>query len=288
MVFDLIAVHYHAPETFQQTLHDVQAWAGRPASITVVDNSAGEGTAERLRSGVGPAVTVLECAGNPGYGAAMNLALQDKLNSDPPYVLLVTQDVVITEQAVAALIEYLESDERAAIAAPLLTYASDPTRVFSAGGLLDSKAQTSHAGSGTDPRVWADLPPYEIAWADGAVLLVRKEALRRVGCFDERFFLYFEEIELQLRMRLAGWSIRMVPAAVCSQEPGNFRPYLRLRNRALLQRAFPALFDQRPRVLICDAIRVSLLGLKERRWGTLLEVAHALRDVGLGHYGKPS
>ena len=287
-MFDLIAVHYHAPATFQSALQGVQAWSHPPASITVVDNSAAEGTAEGLRRALGEAGTVLECAGNPGYGAAMNLALQSKLDSDPPYVLLMTQDVVLSEQAVAALIAYLEADDRAAIAAPLLTYASDPTRVFSAGGLLDSKAQTSHAGSGTDYRLWKDLPPYEIAWADGAVLLVRKAALKRLGCFDERYFLYFEEIELQLRMRLGGWSIRMVPAAVCSQEPGNFRPYLRLRNRALLQRTFPALFDQRPRVLICDAIRVSLLGLKERRWGTLLEVAHALRDVSLGQYGKPS
>jgi GT2 family glycosyltransferase len=287
-VFDLIAVHYHAPAAFHRTLQGLQAWSCPPASITVVDNSASEGTADELRRAVGDRVSVVECAGNPGYGAAMNVGLKSKLASDPPYVLLVTQDVVFSEQAVAALIAYLQADERAAIAAPLLTYASDPSRVFSAGGLLDSQAQTSHAGSGTNCRVWTDLPPYEIAWADGAALLIRKTALKHVGGFDERYFLYFEEIELQLRMRLAGWSIRMVPGAVCSQEPGNFRPYLRLRNRALLQRSFPALFDQRPRVLFWDVLRVSLLGLKQRRWGTLLEVAHALRDVGLGHYGKPS
>lgn len=287
-MFDLIALHYHAPATFLGAIQQVQTWSRGPASITVVDNSAAEGTADGLRSALGGAVAVLECQGNPGYGAAMNMALQSKLATGPDYVLLVTQDVVFSEEAVAALIAYLEADKRAAIAAPLLTYASAPTRVFSAGGLLDSKAQTSHAGSGTDYRAWVDLPPYEIGWADGAVLLFRKSALRSVGGFDERFFLYFEEIELQLRLRLAGWSIRMVPAAVCSQEPGDFKPYLRLRNRFLLQRSFPALFDQRLRVLIGDVCRVSLLGLKQRRWGTLFEVAHALRDVSLGNYGKPS
>lgn len=286
-LLDVVVVHYRAPDALRRQIEKVDGWS-TPPSITVVDNSAADGTAGVLRQQLGARVTLLEAPDNLGYGAAVNKALQTLLAAPAPYVLVATQDAVYDQLAIASLIRYLDADSRAAVAAPLLTYSSDPLRVFSAGGMLDSKACGSHSGHGTDRQQWEHLPPYEVAWADGSLLLLRKEALRRVGGFDERYFLYFEEVDLQLRLRLAGWSVRIVPSAVCSQEPGAFTPYLRVRNRALLQRSFPHLFDQRPRVTTVDTLRVLALGLLRREWSAPYQVLRALQDLRRGRFGNPS
>jgi N-acetylglucosaminyl-diphospho-decaprenol L-rhamnosyltransferase len=287
-MFDLVVVHHHAPSTLHAQLARFSGWSVAPRSITVVDNSASDGTTALLRTKLDAGVRILECPGNPGYGAAVNRAFATVRDSEPKYVLVTTQDAIYDEAAISSLVAYLESDPRAGAAAPLLTYSSDPERVFSAGGMTDSKAQCSHLGSGSCVHEWAGRPPYEVPWADGAILLLRKEALAQVGGFDERYFLYFEEVDLQLRLRLAGWSVRVVPQAVCSQEPGNFNVYLRVRNRALLQRSFPFAFDQRPRVEIVDALRTLTLGLVRREWSAPRQVLRALRDVRRERFGNPA
>jgi GT2 family glycosyltransferase len=60
----------------------------------------------------------------------------------------------------------------------------------------------------------------EVGWLSGACLLCRREAFERAGGFDERFFLYFEDIDLCFRIRKAGWKLLFVPAVEIGHEGG--------------------------------------------------------------------
>jgi GT2 family glycosyltransferase len=159
--------------------------------------------------------------------------------------------------------------------------------VFSAGGMIDAKGRTYHAAFRADVERWRAYPDFDVAWADGAFLLVRKGALQRAGGFREDFFLYFEEVELQLRLRLSGWSVRVVPAAVCAQEPGNFTAYLQVRNRILLLRAFPSYFDRRLRFSLLDVLKTCAKSLRDGRWTGPAWAVRGLVDGLDGVGGKP-
>ena len=121
-------------------------------------------------------------------------------------------------------------------------------------------------------------PMEAVTWADGAVTLVRRAALDDVGRFDERFFLYSEELEWQLRARDHGWSVVLVPQAVAWQEPGQAPPYLETRNRVLMFRI------RREWPLVAVALLAALVeaarAAKKRRWQfvgiRLLAAVHGL------------
>jgi GT2 family glycosyltransferase len=76
-------------------------------------------------------------------------------------------------------------------------------------------------------RTVQSTSPYPAEWLDGCCMLLRREAIEQVGLLDERFFMYFEEVDLCLRMRQAGWSILVEPAAVAYQtkDPSPSRSY---------------------------------------------------------------
>jgi GT2 family glycosyltransferase len=277
--YDLIIVHYRDPSSAGRLVRQSQGWTVAPRHIVIADNSA-DFPAD-------PAVQILELPANPGYAAAINAGVAHLADSASDYLLFATQDAAAAPDAVERMLACLESRPEAAVAAPLLAFRSDPSKVFSAGGLIDAKGRTYHAGWRRPVLQWAGRPDMDVAWADGAFLLVRKSALKAAGPMRDDFFLYFEEVEFQLRLRLSGWSVRLVPGAVCSQEPGNLTAYLRVRNRILLIRAFPYYFDLRLRFSLLDTVKTCAIALRNRRLSGIFWAWRGLRDGLRGRAGKP-
>jgi len=185
---------------------------GIPAeAIVVVHNPDGPAS----RPPVMPAGVRLEAnAANVGYAAGMNRGLRALLERGADPLLLVTQDVGIPAGAIRALLAALDSTPEHGALAPLLAEPSG--RPFShgmrrlAGGGLAHRRGRPPAGS----TAW------DCDALDGSLLLLRADALRAAGLFDEPFFMYCEEGELCLRLRRAGRRLAVVPAAVVEQSSG--------------------------------------------------------------------
>jgi GT2 family glycosyltransferase len=135
---------------------------------------------------------------NIGFAAAVNIALADRGGRD---VLLLNPDARISPGLPQALTAILEADPRVAAVAP---------RLQNENGTM----QRVEWPIPSPREEWIDalklrrwLPPHEI-FLVGAVLLLRAEALEDVGGFDERFFLYAEECDWQLRAVRSGWRLR--------------------------------------------------------------------------------
>jgi len=86
------------------------------------------------------------------------------------------------------------------------------TRINTAGNVAHFLG-VSWAGRCGRPLSDAPTAPEEVAFASGAALTVRREAWEQVGGFDERYFMYCEDLDLSLRLRLAGWKVGIAPAA---------------------------------------------------------------------------
>jgi GT2 family glycosyltransferase len=294
--YDVVIVHYRDVAGVTELVREIGRWSLRPQRVVVVDNSG------ELAADPGPmhalGADVVDSPGNPGYGAAVNAGLRHLTGANWPavaapdgsgaeYVLLATQDARAAEDAVEHLIRCLRNHPDTAVAAPLVVFRTDPDVVFSAGGMLDAKGRTYHAAFKTPAARWKDHADFDVAWADGAFLLVRTSALDDAGGFRDDFFLYFEEVEFQLRLRLRGWSVRLVPAAICAQQPGNFTAYLRVRNRMLLLAAFPHYFDRRLRFSLLDVAKTCAMSVRDRRWAGPVWAVRGLVDGLNGVSGRP-
>jgi GT2 family glycosyltransferase len=208
------------------------------ALVRIVDNASGDGSVDHMKAAF-PDLAVVERSTNDGYGGGMNAGV----SSLPPVdmLLLLTHDCVMHPSALEVLVHRLEEDRAVGVVAPLLEQKSKPGRVFSAGGTLRGRTyQPTHLGSGRSLADFAGAAPRAVEWLDGACLLVRTEAFERLGGIDERFFLYFEELDFACRVRREGWRVEVLAQAIASQEPGYQPPALWVRNRLrFLRRNYP-------------------------------------------------
>ncbi len=188
----------------------------------VVDNASSDGSTATVRefeaagSPVLP-VRLVEAGRNLGFGAACNLAAA---KSAGRHLLFLNPDAWIDEESLRRLVEAQESDERLAVAAPCLAY-PDGSRQFawappvSVSGEAIQRFRNRFEQIGWQHDLLPRLlkPLVGAGWYTAACLLVRRSAFDEVGGFDEGFFLYFEDADLCLRLRRAGFRLRDVAGA---------------------------------------------------------------------------
>jgi len=219
-------------------LDSVAAQTLAPADVVVVDNGSTDGSPAVARAREG--VRVLEMGENLGFAAAANAGIA-AARADA--VALVNTDVVLApdwlERMLAALGEGVGS-----VACKMVDLA-DPGVLYDAGDVLRRDGACEQRGRFARDDGRFDAPGEVFAACAGAALY-RREAVEAVGGFDERLFLYLEDVDLGLRLALAGWRCAYEPRAVARHAgEGSAGPaspaWWAARNTVLLAaRAFPA------------------------------------------------
>ena len=175
------------------------------APVVVVDNDSVDDTAEVLARY--PAVTVLTSPVNAGFAGGVALAVKQITTE---YVVLLNNDAAVKQGWLALLLAPFVDDRVGAVCSKLLL---PDGRVQSAGGWLDAIGYGRDRGFG-DPDDGRWDAPCDVAYATGTAAAYRSAALQAIGGIEARYFLYYEDVELSLRLWLAGWHVRYEPAAV--------------------------------------------------------------------------
>jgi N-acetylglucosaminyl-diphospho-decaprenol L-rhamnosyltransferase len=168
----------------------------RPLDVVVVDNGSSDGSAELLRERF-PEVALIELGRNAGFGPALNRAIAER-PGDP--ALLLNNDVECEPRFVEAMLAAAEGGAEA-VAGVLLQEAA-PDLIDSAGVVADRTLMGFDYLHG-EPLAAVEDAPAPLGPTGGAALY-RLEAFRAAGGFDERIFLYYEDLDLALRLRAAG------------------------------------------------------------------------------------
>ena len=173
-----------------------------------------------------PGVRMIQNASNLGFGAAANIAFRE---SKGEFLLLLNPDVMVRPGAVKSLLETMQSGSEVGIALPQLRNPDDSLQ-YSCRRFYTWKTLWMRRGPWrrrliSHPAVrqhlmqeWDHSSVAEVDWGLGAAMLIRKRALTGTQVFDERFFLYFEDVDLCLRLRGAGWKVVYNPAAVMTHQ----------------------------------------------------------------------
>ena len=199
----VLVVTWRARDLLTECLTALQAQT-EPHQVLVVDNASADGTAELLANAF-PAVRVLRMPRNLGFAGGVAAGLD---SVDTPYVALLNDDAVPAPGWLAAL--RVAAPGHAAVTSRMLLPSG---RINNAGVLLRPD------GYGADRGLDApDGPPYdtaaEVFGFSGGAALLSAPAVRAVGGFPARFFLYYEDTDVSWRLRLAGHRIGYAPEAV--------------------------------------------------------------------------
>jgi GT2 family glycosyltransferase len=175
--------------------------------VVVVDNGSDDGSVEALARDW-PAVRVVALQRNQGFAAAANRGIAA---ASGDAVALVNTDVELAPDWLARTGTALEADPGAGSVACKMVSLRDPRVLDDCGDVLRRDGVCEQRGRGrTDDGRWD--APGEVFSACAGAALYRRAALEAVGGFDERLFAYLEDVDLGLRLRLAGWRCRYEPA----------------------------------------------------------------------------
>ena len=186
----------------------------------VVDNASCDGTADFIAANH-PWVTLFRSKQNIGFGRGCNLGFQQV---QTPYVLIHNPDAVMECKALKALVDFMTNNEQAGIVAPATII--DGGASSQAAGLMTTPASLLRTAIGfhypmpKQQQIVPGNPPFLTSWVCGAIMLIRSDLFRRLGGFDPRFFLYFEETDFCRRATQAGAEIWAVGQAVASHLGG--------------------------------------------------------------------
>ncbi|HEU5062369.1 MAG TPA: glycosyltransferase family 2 protein [Solirubrobacterales bacterium] len=188
---------------------------GAEIELMVVDNGSEDGTADYLqREGI-PHVSLPR---NLGFAAAVNLGAA---RTSAPAVLVLNADTVLEPGCAGALAAALEADPSLGGVQPRILQieeegappAVETARLYSAGQALLADGRAVEEGAG-EPQSPGFLRPREIFGVCGAACLLRRELFAELGGYDESYFLFYEDVDLNVRARIAGWRFGYVPEAV--------------------------------------------------------------------------
>lgn len=287
----ILIVSYNGMEFLADCLASIFASpdAPPPEQVVVVDNASSDGSAEFLASTY-PQITLVTLPTNTGFTGGNNVGF-DLIRKQMPhvrFVALLNQDTIVGEGWLGALLEAAGGPDVASVQAKLLFHPETT--------LLNSAGNKSHyLGFGfVSAYREKDAPQHnqmrDIAFASGAAMLVRIDAIAREQLFDPAYFAYLEDAELGWYLRITGRRNLYCPASVVYHRyhfSRNPQLYYRLEsNRWRLLLAYyrwPTLALILPAVLMMEGglffyfLRAGAMRQKLRSWGVLGDMSEILR-----------
>jgi GT2 family glycosyltransferase len=181
-------------------------------AVIVVDNGSVDGSNHVVRDEF-PEVQLLEFPNNAGFAGGVNRGIRPALEQGAEYIALFNNDAVADEHWLEELVAVAEANEHLGIvAAKILTM--DGRKIDSTGDCYSIWGFPFPRGRGeVDSGQYDSEEMSGIFAASGGASLYRAQMLQEIGLFDERFFAYFEDVDMSFRARLAGWDIEYAPRA---------------------------------------------------------------------------
>lgn len=194
-------VTYNNIRTIDNALKSLYECTKAPFRLFIVDNGSTDGTPEFIEKNY-PQATVIRSGANVGFGAGHN-SVMDMLDSE--YHAIINPDIIIKEDIISQMADYLESHEDVGMLSPQIKFPDGRPQIL---GKRNPKLRylvASRLRSEDEPskllREYAMLDedlskPIQIENATGCFMFVRTELFKKLGGFDKRYFMYFEDCDL--------------------------------------------------------------------------------------------
>lgn len=218
----IVILNYRTPEMTIQCLEALAKQITPKEKVIVVDNFSDDGSVEKIQKVIKYEwVSIIALESNRGYAAGNNAAIKEALKwqTPPKYVWVLNPDTIPLEGALGHLVDFMDSHPKAGIVGSQLQDA-DGTKQRSSFRFPSISTEledgfklgllTQLLSQRKITREFSEQPQ-KTDWVSGASFLIRTEVLKQVGLLDEKYFLYFEEVDLSYRAHLVGWQCWSIP-----------------------------------------------------------------------------
>lgn len=202
-VFILI-LNYNGKATLKRCLQSVYRSDYPSFEVVIIDNNSDDGSLEEAKQLFSRAHFIKNSA-NIGFAAGNNIGIRFALEKGADYVWVLNPDTHIEKDTLSQLVAETEHDASTGITSPLILHSKTKNIWFGGGKIQWLSMKAVH------------IPPASLyhpiasEYICGCAMLVKKEVFQKIGLFDERFFLYYEDADFSLRAKKAGFKLFIVP-----------------------------------------------------------------------------
>lgn len=237
----VIILNYRVADLTIRCLKSVIKSDYKDLEIIVVDNASDDGLEEEINKFSD--IEFIQTGKNLGYTGGNNIGIKKGLELGAEYIFILNPDAYVQKDTIGLLVEGIEKYD-AGIVNPKILF-DDSDIIWFAGKIFDkANVLASHIGVNQKDTGQLDKD-CEIDDVTGAAMLVKSEVFKKVGLFDERYFLYYEESDLAYRARQAGYKLMYIYEAKVlhknAQSTGlgsGLQDYYITRNRMLFAKKF--------------------------------------------------
>jgi len=210
----VVLVNYHGSSDTKNCINSLLSCSYHP-QLVVVDNSPND---QELNAVVAtyPDAKLIRAPRNLGFGGGNNMGINWILaHTNCEFIFVLNNDTTVEPDTITKLEATLDNHHEAGIATPRIVFMDKPDVLWYGGGEVSWLRGSAKAPGIMGPsNTMLAMQAREVSFASGCALLIRRKLMDQLGGFDERFFMYEEDVELCLRSQELGWKIRYEPTAL--------------------------------------------------------------------------
>jgi GT2 family glycosyltransferase len=208
----IIILHSKSISCLIDCLSSLDKITYKNCAIIVVNNGSNDLT--DINKHIKRKIQLIKTPSNLGFARGNNLGIKEALRNRADYVLLLNDDTIVTPDFLSTLVAAGENHPDVGMLGPKIYYYDEPQKIWFAGARFDERTGVIFAlHSDKIGKSRKDNKPEDSDYITGCALLVKKKLIDIVGLLDERFFLYWEDVDWGLRAQKAGFTNLIVPNA---------------------------------------------------------------------------
>jgi hypothetical protein len=202
----IVVLNWNGREDSFECLSSLRAVAYRHVKVLLVDNGSTDGSVAFLKEKF-PEIELIENARNVGFAEGNNVGIRRAQEMGAEFVLLLNNDTTVEPAFLMELVDAAQADERIGVIGPRLNRAAKRDRVWFAGGKISMwLGWTRHVGNRSKDR-GQFTGVVDEDYQTGAAMMLSREALAKTGLLDADYVSYFEDADLCVRARRAGFRV---------------------------------------------------------------------------------
>lgn len=210
----IIIAHFDSFLTLIDCLKSLQKLNYPDFEIIIVNNGMNSKLARAVMHEITELdVDVINCHENLGYARANNSGIKKALIRRADYVLLLNDDTIVSPDFLNILVEEGEKSSNIGMLGPKIYYADEPNTIWFSGACFNRQTCMISTPDSNQFDKSEGGKPFNSDYITGCALLIKREVIEKIGLLDERFFLYWEDVDWGLRAKKAGFKNIIVPSA---------------------------------------------------------------------------
>jgi len=209
----VVLVNWNSFEFTNQCLLSLGQCDTSVFDIIVVDNGSKDSSGDKIKK-EHPEVILIKSETNQGFAGGNNLGIQYAIQHSYKYVMLLNNDTFVEPDFIDVLINYMDENPDVGIIQPKIFFHNNRNLLWNGGSFFNKLITLPY----TRGYFRKDKPEYnhieEVDWVTGCGFLTRTDILKKTGILEEKFFIYFEDVDLSFRIKNAGYRLIYYPKSV--------------------------------------------------------------------------